>query len=170
VGSAHLITKIYFPRLIVPLSAALGGLLDFVIAMFVMGVLIVHYKLILGLSVLLFPFLVVLTFLCAVGVGLWLSALNVQYRDIRYVIPFLVQLWMFVSPVIYPVSMAKGNYLWLLLFNPMSGVIKAYRASILGHQPIDWAFLGLSTVIIFVIFITGLFYFKRMERVFADVV
>ena len=170
VGSAHLITKIYFPRLIVPLSAALGGLLDFVIAMFILCGLIIHYKVILGFGILLFPFLVCLTFLCAVGVGLWLSALNVQYRDIRYVIPFLIQIWMFLSPVIYPVSMAKGKYLWLLLLNPMSGVIKAYRASILGHQHIDWAFLGLSTAIIFIIFISGLFYFKRMERVFADVV
>ena len=170
VGSAHLITKIYFPRLIVPLSATLGGLLDFFIAMFILGALIIHYKVILGFGILLFPFLVILTSLCAVGVGLWLSALNVQYRDIRYVIPFLIQIWMFLSPVIYPVSMAKGKYLWLLLLNPMSGVIKAYRASILGHQPIDWAFLGLSTVIIVVIFISGLFYFRRMERIFADVV
>jgi len=170
VGSANLITKIYFPRLIVPISAALGGLLDFFIAIFILLGLIIHYKVILGLGILLFPFLMGLTFLCAVGVGLWLSALNVQYRDIRYVIPFLIQIWMFVSPVIYPVSLAKGKYLYLLLFNPMSGVIKAYRASILGHQPIDWGMLGLSTAIIFIILISGLFYFRKMERVFADVV
>jgi lipopolysaccharide transport system permease protein len=170
VGSANLITKIYFPRLIVPLSAALAGLLDFTVALFVLGVLIIHYKFILGFSALLFPFLVVLTFLCAVGVGLWLSALNVQYRDIRYVIPFLIQIWMFVSPVIYPVSLAKGYYRFLLIFNPMSGVIQAYRACIMGHQPIDWSLLGLSTLIILMILFSGLFYFRRMERVFADVV
>ena len=170
VGSANLITKIYFPRLIVPVSAALGGLLDFFIALFILLGLIIYYKVILTLGILLFPFLIGLTFLCAVGVGLWLSALNVQYRDIRYVIPFLIQIWMFISPVIYPVSMAKGNYLYILLFNPMSGVIKAYRASILGHQPIDWGMLGLSTAIILFLFISGLFYFRRMERVFADVV
>ena len=170
VGSANLITKIYFPRLIVPISSALGGLLDFFIALFILFGLIIYYKVILGPGILLFPFLIVLTFLCAVGVGLWLSALNVQYRDIRYVIPFLVQIWMFLSPVIYPVSMAKGKYLYLLLFNPMSGVIKAYRASVLGHQAIDWGMLGLSTAIILFILISGLFYFRRMEKVFADVV
>jgi len=170
VGSANLITKIYFPRLIVPVSAALGGLLDFFIAMFILCGLIIYYKVILGLGILLFPFLVCLTFLCAVGVGLWLSALNVQYRDIRYVIPFLIQIWMFISPVIYPVSMAKGKYLWLLLANPMSGVIHAFRASILNHQPINWEMLALSTILIILILVSGLFYFRRMEKVFADVV
>lgn len=170
VGSANLITKIYFPRLIVPISAAMGGLLDFFIAMFILAGLIIHYQVILGFSILLFPVLVLLTFLCAVGVGLWLSALNVQYRDIRYVIPFLIQIWMFVSPVIYPTSLAKGNYIWFLLINPMSGVIKAYRACIMNHQPIDWGFLGLSTALILFILFSGLFYFRRMERVFADVV
>jgi lipopolysaccharide transport system permease protein len=119
---------------------------------------------------LLFPFLVALTFLCAVGVGLWLSALNVQYRDIRYAIPFLIQVWMFVSPVIYPVSLVHGNYQWLLALNPMGGVIHAYRASLLGHQPIDWQLLTLSALIILAIFLGGLYYFRRMEKVFADVV
>jgi len=170
VGSANLITKVYFPRLIVPASASLAGLLDFFVAMLVLGVLMIYYQFVPGFGVLLFPVLVGLTFLCAVGAGLWLSALNVQYRDIRYVIPFLVQLWMFVSPVIYPVSMIEQKYQWLLALNPMGGVIKAYRASLLGHLPIDWFLLGISSVIIIVLFISGLFYFKRMERTFADVV
>ena len=171
VGSANLITKIYFPRLIVPGSAALAGLLDFFIAMFVLGALMIHYHFVPSIiGVFLFPFLVGLSFLCAVGVGLWLSAMNVQYRDIRYAIPFLIQLWMFVSPVIYPVSMVKEKYQWLLALNPMGGVIKAYRASILGHQPIDWSLLCLSTAMILLLLISGLFYFRRMERVFADVV
>ena len=170
VGSANLITKIYFPRIIVPASASLAGLLDFFVAMIVLGGLMIYYQFIPGLAILLFPFLVGLTFLCAVGVGLWLSALNVQYRDIRYVIPFLIQLWMFVSPVIYPVSMVGKKYQWLLAVNPMGGIIKAYRASILGHLPVDWLLLGISTVIILSIFFGGLFYFRRMERFFADVV
>ena len=135
VGSANLITKVYFPRLIVPASASLAGLLDFFIAMFVLGAMMIYYNFIPGFGIFLFPVLVGLTFLCAVGVGLWLSALNVQYRDIRYVIPFLIQLWMFVSPVIYPVSMVKGKYQWLLALNPMGGVIKAYRASLLVTCP-----------------------------------
>jgi len=170
VGSSNLITKVYFPRLVVPASAALAGLLDFFIAFFVLAALMIWYQFLPGPAILLFPLLVALTFLCAVGVGLWLSALNVQYRDIRYAIPFLIQVWMFVSPVIYPVSLVQGNYQWLLALNPMGGVIHAYRACILGHQPIDWGLLGLSTLIILVLFLGGLYYFRRMEKVFADVV
>jgi lipopolysaccharide transport system permease protein len=170
VGSANLITKVYFPRIVVPASAALAGLLDFFIALFVLAALMIYYQFLPGWGILLFPFLVALTFLCAVGVGLWLSALNVQYRDIRYAIPFLIQVWMFVSPVIYPVSLVKGNYQWLLAINPMGGVIHAYRSSLLGHQPIEWSLLALSTLIIVTLFLGGLYYFRRMEKVFADVV
>jgi lipopolysaccharide transport system permease protein len=170
VGSANLITKVYFPRIVVPASAALAGLLDFFIALFVLAALMIYYQFLPGWGILLFPFLVALTFLCAVGVGLWLSALNVQYRDIRYAIPFLIQVWMFVSPVIYPVSLVKGNYQWLLALNPMGGVIHAYRASLLGHQPIEWSLLALSALIIVALFLGGLYYFRRMEKVFADVV
>jgi len=170
VGSQNLITKVYFPRLIIPASASLAGLLDFFIAMLVLGVLMAYYQFLPGIGIFLFPILVGLTFMCAVGVGLWLSALNVEYRDIRYAIPFLIQLWMFVSPVIYPVSMVKEKYQWLLAINPMGGVINAYRAVILGHKPVDWTLLGISTVIIILLFISGLHYFRRMERTFADVV
>jgi lipopolysaccharide transport system permease protein len=170
VGSANLITKVYFPRLIVPASASLAGLLDLFVAMIVLGALMMYYQFLPGFAVFLLPVLVGLTFLCAVGAGLWLSALNVQYRDIRYVIPFLVQLWMFVSPVIYPVSMIQKEYQWLLALNPMGGVIMAYRASLLGHVPINWSLLGISTAIILLLFISGLYYFRRMEQVFADVV
>ena len=170
VGSANLITKVYFPRLIIPASASMAGLLDFFIAMLVMGAMMIYYQFVPSIGILLFPFLVGLTFLCAVGVGLWLSALNVQYRDIRYVIPFLVQLWMFVSPVIYPVSMVPQKYQWLLALNPMGGVIEAYRASLLGHMPINWSLLGLSTVVIIILFLSGLYYFRRMEKTFADVI
>jgi lipopolysaccharide transport system permease protein len=170
VGSANLITKIYFPRLIIPTSASLAGLLDFFIAMLILGIMMIYYHFIPGVGILLFPLLVGLTFLCAVGTGLWLSALNVQYRDIRYAIPFLIQIWMFVSPVIYPVSMINDKYQWIMALNPMGGVINAYRASILGHLPIDWGLLGISTAIIIMIFLSGLYYFRRMERIFADVV
>jgi lipopolysaccharide transport system permease protein len=170
VGSANLITKVYFPRLIIPASASMAGLLDFFIAMLVMGAMMIYYQFVPSIGILLFPFLVGLTFLCAVGVGLWLSALNVQYRDIRYVIPFLIQLWMFVSPVIYPISMVPQKYQWLLALNPMGGVIEAYRASLLGHMPINWFLLGLSTVIIIILFLSGLYYFRRMEKTFADVI
>jgi lipopolysaccharide transport system permease protein len=170
VGSANLITKVYFPRLIIPFSGSLAGLLDFSIAMLVLGAMMAYYQIIPPLGIIVFPFLVALTFLCAVGAGLWLSALNVQYRDIRYVIPFLIQMWMFVSPVIYPVSIVKKQYQWLLALNPMGGVIKAYRASILGHLPIDWFLLSISTLMIFSLLFSGLFYFRKMEKVFADVI
>jgi len=170
VGNAHLISKVYFPRLIIPSSSALAGLLDFFIAMMVLGVMIIYYQFVPTPGILLFPVLVGLTFLCAVGVGLWLSALNVEYRDIRYVIPFLIQIWMFVSPVIYPVSMVGEKYRWLLALNPMGGIIKAYRASLLGHQPIDWSLLAISAFIVIFLFFSGLYYFRRMERTFADVV
>jgi len=170
VGSANLITKIYFPRIIVPTSASLGGLLDFFMAMLVLFFMMIYYQFIPGFGILLFPLLVGLTFLCAVSVGLWFSALNVQYRDIRYVIPFLVQLWLFVSPVIYPVSMVPEKYQWLLALNPMGGVIDSFRSSLLGHRPIDWILLSISTIIILVIFLSGLYYFRKMEKTFADVI
>lgn len=170
VGNANLITKVYFPRVIIPASASLAGLLDLFIAMTLLGVMMVYYSLYPGITVLLLPFLVGLTFLCAVGVGLWLSALNVQYRDIRYAIPFLIQIWMFVSPVIYPASLVTDRYKWVLALNPMGGVINAFRSCLLGHKPVDWSLLGISTVIIFALFISGLYYFRRMEKTFADVV
>jgi len=138
--------------------------------MLVLGVLMIYYQFIPGPGILLFPLLISLTFLCSVGVGLWLSALNVEYRDIRYAIPFLIQIWMFVSPVIYPVSMVSEKYQWLLALNPMGGVINAFRASLLGHQPIDWLLLGISTGIILFLFLSGMVYFRRVEKSFADVV
>jgi lipopolysaccharide transport system permease protein len=170
VENANLITKVYFPRLIIPASASLAGLLDFFIALFFLGAMMIYYHFVPGFGILLFPFLIGVTFLCAVGVGLWLAALNVEYRDIRYVIPFLLQLWMFVSPVIYPVSIVSEKYRWLLALNPMGGLIKAYRASLLAHMPIDWFLLGVSTCIILMLFISGLYYFRRMEKTFADVI
>lgn len=170
VGSANLITKIYFPRLIVPASASLAALVDFFISIIIMGLLMIYYQVLPGFGILLFPFLVGLTVICATGVGLWLSALNVQYRDIRYIIPFLIQIWMFVTPVIYPISIVDKKYQWILALNPMGGVIKAFRASLIGHQPIDWILLSISTLIIFILFLSGLYYFRRMEKVFADVV
>ncbi|MCP4255716.1 MAG: ABC transporter permease [Candidatus Scalindua sp.] len=168
VENANLITKVYFPRIIAPASAALAGLLDFSIATLILGVMMVYYQYVPGLEILLLPFLIGMVFVCAVGVGLWLSALNVQYRDIRYVVPLLIQLWMFVSPVIYPVSMVPKKYHLLMSINPMVGIIEALRSSFLGHQPINWMLLGISAMIISIIFLSGMYYFRRMERVFAD--
>ena len=170
VSSANLISKVYFPRLIVPAAAALAGLLDFFIASFLLGAMMLWYGIYPGAAVLLFPVLVGLTFFCAIGAGLWLAALNVEYRDIRYVIPFIIQLWLFASPVIYPSSIVPVRYQWLMAMNPMAGVIKAFRACLLGTQPVDWASLGISTAVIALLLVSGLYYFRRMERTFADVV
>jgi lipopolysaccharide transport system permease protein len=170
VGNANLITKVYFPRVVIPASAAIAGLLDFFIAMTLLVAMMVFYGFAPGPGLLLFPILLALTFFCAVGVGLWMSALNVQYRDIRYAIPFVIQVWMFLSPVIYPVTLVPRQYQWLLALNPMGGVIKAFRACMLAHQPIDWLLLLVSSLMIFVIFVTGLYYFRGMEKSFADVV
>jgi len=170
VGSANLITKVYFPRVIIPASASLSGLLDLFIAMSILIVMMIYYGLFPSLAILMFPFLIGLTFLFAVGVGLWLSAMNVPYRDIRYAIPFLIQIWMFISPVIYPASLVTEKYKWVLALNPMGGIINAFRACLLGHKPIDWLILGTSTLIVFVTFLSGLYYFRRSEKIFADVV
>ena len=170
VASANLITKVYFPRLIVPAAAALAGLLDFFIASLLLAAMMLWYGIYPGAAVLLFPVLIGLTFFCAIGAGLWLAALNVEYRDIRYVIPFLIQLWMFASPVIYPSSIVPERYQWLIAVNPMAGVIKAFRACLLGTQPVDWVSLGVSSAVIALLLVSGLFYFRRMERTFADVV
>ncbi len=170
VNNAQLVTKVYCPRLIIPTAACIAGLLDFFVAMTVLVVMMVYYQFLPGLEILLFPVLVGLTFLCAAGVGLWLSAANALYRDFRYVIPFLVQLWLFVSPVIYPVTLVNEKYRWILALNPMGGVIEAYKACLLGHVPINWALLGLSTTVILLILATGLLYFKTVEKTLADVI
>ena len=169
INSSHLITKVYFPRLCIPMGATLAGLVDFFIAMIVLAGMMVWYKFIPGFGLFLFPLLVFLTFVLATSIGLWLSALNVKYRDIRYVIPFMVQLWLFITPVIYPTSIAK-NYAWILYLNPMAGIIESFRASILGHKAIPWPQLGFSAILTILLFVVGVTYFHRMEREFADVV
>lgn len=170
VGGSHLISKIYFPRILMPTASTLAGLLDYLISLGVMILLMIWYHFTPGPGLLLLPLVVFGGFLAATGVGLWLSAMNVKYRDIRFVIPFLIQLWLFATPVIYPVTMLPEKYRWLLALNPMSGLVEAHRACLLGHQPIDWFSLQISFAIILLISVTGLYYFKRMERTFADVI
>ena len=170
VGGANLVTKIYFPRLIMPTASALAGLLDYIIATSILFLMMFWYHFTPSPAMFLLPFLMFCAFMTATGVGMWLSALNVKYRDIRYVIPFLIQLWLFATPVIYPASMLPKKYQWLLSLNPMGGVIEAHRACILGNKAIDWVSLGISVSITILIFVTGILYFKRMEKSFADVI
>ncbi len=171
VASSNLITKVYFPRLIIPASASLAGLLDFLIASVILIAMMFFYHFTPNvLGIVMIPVLVFMTFIVAVGCGLWLSALNVEYRDFQYVIPFLVQLWMFVTPVIYPVTLLPDKYRWLLSLNPMGGIIEAFRAATLRHQPFNWNLLLISSGIGILIFISGLLYFRKVERSFADVI
>jgi lipopolysaccharide transport system permease protein len=171
VASSNLITKIYFPRLIIPTGASLSSLLDFFIASVILiGMMFFYHFSPNALGMIMIPFLVFLIFIVAVGCGLWLSAFNVEYRDIQHVIPFLVQIWMFVTPVIYPVTLFPEKYRWILSLNPMGGIIEAFRAATLGHQPINWYSLMISSAIGFTIFFTGILYFRKVERSFADVI
>lgn len=170
VGSANLITKVYFPRMILPFSAVLVGLVDLLIASSVLAMLMLYYGIAPGPAVVVAPVLVALVSLCAAGAGLWLSALNVEYRDIRYTVPFLIQLWMFASPVIYPSGIVPEKYQWLFALNPMAGILKAFRAALLGHQPVDWGAFGVSSLMVAALLVSGLLYFRRMERSFADII
>ena len=171
VGSSNLITKVYFPRLIIPASASLTCLVDFLIASSILiGMMFLYHFTPNIYGIILLPALVALILMVSVGCGLWLSALNVEYRDFQYVIPFLVQIWMFVTPVIYPVSMLPEKYRWVLSLNPMGGIIEGFRAAVLGHQAISWTPLVISAGAGIFIFLTGLLYFRKMERSFADVI
>lgn len=170
-SSSNLITKTYFPRLIIPMSASIACLVDFFIAFAMLIAMMFYYNYVPGVSgMVVIPVLVLLIFMAALGCSLWLSALTVEYRDMLHAVPFLIQIWMFATPVIYPLSLFPEEYHWILLFNPMGGIIEAFRASTLGRHPINWNALAVSSGIIFVIFATGLLYFRKVERSFADII
>lgn len=171
IDSQEIIKKVYFPRLILPVAAILSGLVDLVISFLVLIILMVFYHYtphLLGL--LLMPILVLMTFLLVSGLGLLFSSINIKYRDVRYVIPFLVQLLFFVTPVIYPPTLVPQKYAWVLSLNPMTGIISAARNGIVGVDKVNWLNLGISAVIILFILIIGLYFFRKTERYFADVV
>ena len=169
VGSANLITKVYFPRMIIPGAAVAAGLVDFAIAFVVLVVLMIYYGVMVTWSILMFPVLVLLTTLLALGMGMWLSALNVKYRDVRFALPFLVQLWMFVSPVIYPASFLPAKFRWLLWLNPMTGIIEGYRSALFGLR-FNWIALAVSAVLTLIVLFYASYSFRRMEKTFADIV
>jgi lipopolysaccharide transport system permease protein len=169
ISNSQLITKVYFPRILLPFAAAGAGLLDFAIAALILPVLMLIYGVPLGPSLLLLPVLVVPLSLAGLGVGLLLSAVNVNYRDVKYVIPFLTQLWLFLTPVVYPVSMIPERMRWLAALNPITGIVEAFRAAAVG-QPISWLTLGPSLALIALLLVGGAVYFNRTERFFADVI
>jgi lipopolysaccharide transport system permease protein len=169
VGSAALITKVYFPRLVIPGAAVGAGLVDFLIAGVILAGMMVFYHVAPTASLLLIPALMALTAILALGIGLWMSALNVKYRDIRYALPFALQIWMYLTPVIYPVTFIPARFRWALRLNPLSGIIEGYRSALFG-RPFDWSALGVSTAITVVIAAYSVYAFKRMEREFADII
>lgn len=170
VSNASIITKVYFPRLALPIADSVTKLADFGFAAIVLAGLMVYYHTVPTLAgVALIPVLLLLSFVSATGAGLILASMNVRYRDVRYVLPFFIQILMFVTPVIYPSSIA-GKYAWLLWLNPMTGVINNARAGILGTGPIDWVSLATSAVIGVILLIIGVVVFKKTERIFADIV
>ncbi len=170
VGNAHLITKVYFPRLIIPLSAIAAGLVDFAISFVVLFGLMLYFGITPTWAILWLPLFVLFTLLTALAIGLWVSALNVQYRDVQYMIPFMVQAWMFISPVAYSAELIPEGP-WRILYgvNPLTGVIQGFRWALLGGHPPD-ELLAVSVLVVGVLLLSGLFYFKRMEKTFADVV
>jgi lipopolysaccharide transport system permease protein len=170
VSSANLITKVYFPRLIIPAAAVIAGLVDLGIALIVLVPLMIYYQVRVGFGLVMIPLLVLICALLALGIGMWLSALNVKYRDIRYAIPFLIQLWMFASPVIYPASLLPEKWRWILLLNPLTGIIVNFRIALFGGQSFEWNSLGVSAVVTIFILFYSAYSFRRMERHFADIV
>lgn len=170
VSSAHLISKVYFPRLIVPISAAVAPMVNFAIAFVILLAMMAWYDTTPTWGVLALPFLLCLTLVTALAVALWLSALNVRYRDVGHVIPFLVQCWMYLSPVAYPVSLVPGKWRLIYSLNPMAGVIEGFRWALLGKESPDFWAITVSTTVILVLLMGGIVYFKRMERTFADVI
>jgi lipopolysaccharide transport system permease protein len=169
VGSAQLVSKVYFPRLIIPLSSIGAGLVDLLISTSILLLLMVIYGVSWTSQLLLAPLLMCGVVVCALGVGALLSALTVSYRDFRFVVPFMVQIWMYLTPVVYGVGFIPEKYRWLLMLNPMSGYIDGYRAAFLG-KPFDWVGIGASVVFTFVLFSIGVMYFQKAERRFADVI
>jgi homopolymeric O-antigen transport system permease protein len=169
VGSANLITKVYFPRLIVPAAAMLAGLVDFVLAFVLLCLLMLYYHIVPTIQILFLPVLILLTALFSLGVGTWFAALNVKYRDVRFALPFLIQLWLFVSSVILPSTSIPPKWRWLLLFNPMSGIIEGYRSSLFG-LPFDWPALGIASALTILTLVFAIYAFGRVERSFADII
>jgi lipopolysaccharide transport system permease protein len=170
VGSGSLISKVYFPRILIPLAPVIAGLLDFMIALFVLVGMMVYYRIYPSVMILALPGLIILMILTASGVGMVLAALNAKYRDIRYTVPFLVQFWMFATPIVYPASMIPQKYRMIYTLNPMTGVIEGFRSALLGTVAFPVDMVLISTLISLGLFFVGLFYFKQVERYFADVI
>jgi lipopolysaccharide transport system permease protein len=170
VENQRIITKVYFPRLALPLSAVFSGLVDFGISFLIFVAMMVYYHMRPAWTMLCIPAFLFFALLTALGVGLWLSALNALYRDVRYVLPFLVQFWLFASPVVYPSSLMPAKWRWVYALNPMTGVIEGFRWALVGHGAAPEHLVLVSSGVVLLVFFSGLAYFQRMETTIADVV
>lgn len=170
VQSASMLKKVYFPRLIIPISSVLSGVVDSVFAFIVLLALMLFYGIVPTAQIVWLPFFLALAFTTALGVGLWLSAINVQFRDVRYTIPFLTQFWLFATPIAYPSSLLSDPWLTLYGANPMVGVVEGFRWALLGSRSASGSMILLSGGVACALLVSGLLYFRRMERHFADVV
>jgi len=170
VGSANLITKVYFPRLTIPIATVLAGLIDFVIAFVVLLGMMVWFRIVPTWNVVWLPAFLLLALVTALGVGLWLSALNVEYRDVRYVVPFLTQFWLFATPIAYPSSLLEEPWRTVYGLNLMVGVVEGFRWALLGTQTAPGPVVAVSSCAALLILVGGAFYFRRMEKTFADIV
>lgn len=170
ISDANLIRKVYFPRLIIPLASVLTPLLDFFLSfLFFLGMMF-WFGIGPNQGALFLPLFLSLAFMTALAVGLWLSALNVRYRDVRHTVPFLVQFWMYASPVVYPVSLVPENWRFIFGLNPMAGVIEGFRWGLLGKETPDFMVISVSAIAVMILLFSGLMFFRRMERTFADIV
>jgi len=170
VGDAALVSKVYFPRLILPLAGTISGFADFLVSFLLLLGMMTFYHLGLSWTVLVLPFFLLLALSTALAVGLWLSALNVRYRDVGHTIPFLMQVWMYASPIVYPVSVIPEKYRFFYSLNPMVGVIEGFRWALLGKQSPDFGVMAISVAMVLLLMSGGLVFFRNMEKTFADVV
>lgn len=169
VGSSNLISRVYFPRMIIPGSAVLAALVDFLIAFVLLAVLMVWHRIPVTFSTLMLVPLVILLTVVALGIGMLFSGWTVKFRDIRFALPFLVQLWMFATPVIYPASLVPEKWRWVLGLNPITGIVEGFRSALFG-RPFAWGFMAYSTVFAIVILVYAAYSFRRLERLFADLI
>ena len=170
VMSANLIKKVYFPRLVIPIASVFSGFIDFILAFIVLLGMMLFYGIYPTSNIIWLPFLLVLAVLTSLGVGFWLSAINVQYRDIRYIVPFLLQLWMFATPIVYPSSLLPEPWRTLYGINPMAGVVEGFRWALLGTETQPGGMVFVSALVAVGLVISGMYYFRRMEKIFPDVV
>ncbi|HYE66837.1 MAG TPA: ABC transporter permease [Pyrinomonadaceae bacterium] len=170
VSSSHLIKKVYFPRLIIPVATVFSGVVDFALAFGVLLVMMLFYGILPTVNILWLPLFLMLALVTSLGVGLWLSALNVEFRDVRFVVPFITQFWMFATPIAYPSSLLHEPWRTVYGLNPMVGVVEGFRWALLGSKTAPGPIIAVSALAALIILISGAFYFRRMEKTFADVV